>query len=135
LLEDGRFDSPCGITVNNKYSYICDLNNHRVQLLHKENGTFYYKLGTEALSSKLGGFAFPYSIFYHAFEEILYVGDQYSLQLFIKENNYECIQRIGDTESGSMSNQFCYICGICEIDDYLYLSDCNNYRIQILGRN
>jgi len=48
--KDGEFHYPYGLTVDNKYVYICDNENHRVQILTKEgilflpNGEMEYKV-------------------------------------------------------------------------------------------
>ena len=38
--KNGEFNDPAGLTVNEKYLYVCDWGNDRVQVLDKENGKF-----------------------------------------------------------------------------------------------
>jgi len=131
--KDGEFNNPCGFTLNNKYLYICDSMNHRVQILNKkENGKFITKWGNGTESTEVGSFSNPYSIFYHIEEEIFYVGDQNSIQLFTKDNF--CLQRIGDFTTGKEQFQFNYISGLCIVDERLFVCDSNNSIIQILSR-
>jgi len=126
--KSGSFDYPFGLTIHNKCLYICDCDNHRVQILYKESGQYVDEFGSGEGIEK-GELKEPSSIFYCKIEEIFYVGDLYSVQLFLKDKI--CIQRIGDVGSGNKMDQFNDICGICVIDDQLYLSDSNNKRIQI----
>jgi len=72
------------------------------------------------------------SIYYNLLEEIFYIGDRYSVQIFTKDGN--CQQRIGDQNSGNKMNQFNRIYGICVMNDQLYVSDYNNKRVQIFRR-
>jgi len=130
--KHGEFNYPYGITVNNTYVYVCDCYNHRIQILIKENGNFFHQWGKGQSSTKKGQFSYPGSIFYHILEEMFYIGDWYSVQLFTKENI--CIQRIGDTTTGNKMNQFNYGYGLSVCDDQLYVCDRNNKRIQIFRR-
>jgi len=125
----GEFDYPVGLTVDNKYIYICDCSNHRVQILTKENGIYYSKWGT---ANTKGQFINPYGIYNHLPEDIIYVGDASSVQLFSKDG--VCIQRLGEEFYGSKMKQFNWVNGICVMNDRLYVSDCDNRRIQIFKR-
>jgi len=120
----GEFDCPMGITVDDKYVYICDYFNNRVQILLKEKG-IYFSTWTEIVR--------PTSIYYHSSEDLLYVGSRINVQLFRKDG--VCIQRLGDKEVGHQMNQFMWVFGICIMDDRLYISDKNNKRIQIFKRD
>jgi len=123
--QDGEFQCPTGLTVNNKYVYICDYLNDRVQILTKENGIYVSKWGNEKESTKQGEFYNPHSIYNHVLEDLIYVGDQMSIQIFSKDG--VCIQRLGDKTS------FYSVLGICVMDDRLYVSDGSNNRIQIFN--
>jgi len=124
--ENGAFNYPLGLTVNNKYVYICDRNNHRVQILTKEDGIYFSKWGN---GTKQGQFEDPRSIYNCLSEDLIYVGDSCSVQIFRRDSI--CIQRLGDKESGTKMNQFNIVYGICVMYDRLYVSDWNNHRIQI----
>jgi len=125
--KEGEFDFPKGLTVDNRYVYICDWYNHRVQILTKDNGIYVSQLGNGKSSEQ---FEYPYSLYNHVSEEVIYVGDAPSVQLF---REGICIQRLGN-ECGNQMNQFDGILSICVVDDRLYLSDCYNARIQIFKR-
>jgi len=130
--KDGEFSDPMGLTVDNKYVYICDQLNDRVQILIKENGSYYSKWrgGTKSRAQQ---FIYPNSIFHHSLENLIYVGDDCSVQIFSKDG--VCIQRIGE-DKGNQMNQFRGVLGICVgEDDRLYVSDLINQRIQIFKRS
>jgi len=93
-LGHDSFYFPRGLTVDNKYCYICDCANFRVQILTKENGSYFSKWGNEIKGTEQGQFDHPHSIYNHLEEDIIYVGDNCSVQLFKK--NGVCIQRLGD---------------------------------------
>jgi len=80
-----------------------------------------------------GQFRYPKSIYLDDIEKIVYIGDQYSVQLFAP--NGQCLQRLGDNKAGKKMNQFCNVHGICKINEQLYVTDVNNKRIQIFRRN
>jgi len=131
--KEGEFDCPAGLTLDNKYVYVCDSANNRIQLLNKQNGKFYYQW------AKGNGhfFTSPRTIYYHLSEELFYIGDECSVQLYTKENDGSglCIQRLGDIEEGEKMNQFNRIYSISvSSDDRLYVCDYLNERIQVFRR-
>jgi len=125
----GQFNYPLGISLDNKNLYVCDAYNDRVQVLTKYGKyvTTWGKVGKE-----FGEFSRPLSIYYYGPEEIFYIGDSVSLQLFDK--NGKCKQRLGNQQSGSTMQQFNTIRGISILNNYLYVSDSDNCRIQIFRR-
>jgi len=82
-------------------------------------------------SSEFGYFSSPSCIYNDIEEEIFYVGDQSSLQLFLP--NGECLQRIGEKNSGEAMNEFDGVYGICKINNQLCVCDNGNDRIQIFN--
>jgi len=125
--KKGEFNDPSGLTVNKNYVYICDCNNHSIQSLTKEIGQFMIQWG----DSKESTIVYPRSIYLDDLSEILYIGDNYSVQLFSKDGI--CLQRLGD-RAGKNIDQFDEVSGICIIDELLYVSDYYNSRIQIFKR-
>jgi len=121
-FNQGEFCNPKGITVINECVYICDSSNHRIQILMKKNGNFDYQIGNGKEGKSMGKFYLPQTIYYHVEEDIIYIGDGYSVQLFTTENL--CIQRLG--------SKFWKVSGMCRIDDQLYVSDAKQ-RIQIFS--
>jgi len=120
--KPGFFNSPRGVTVDNNFLYVCDLQNHRVQILNLEKGNFVNQWGGVENESEIRGqFRAPWSIVYEKCDEIFYIGDSCSVQLFFK--NGECIQRLSELMGR--------ILGLCVMDDRLYVSDSDNKRILI----
>jgi len=130
--KQGEFHNPFGITVNNKYVYICDCFNHRVQVLNKRNGSFENQWGKGIEGCKNREFTFVKSIYNNKEEEIFYVGDDFSVQLFKKNGVW--IQRIGDQIKGTKMGQFNRVFGMCVVDEQLYVVDNCNNRVQIFRR-
>jgi len=115
-----------------KCIYICDCDNHRIQILTKDKGIFVMQWGSGEESTDQGQFSNPMSIYNNLGEEIFYVGDNWSVQLFEKDGN--CIQRLGQDISGNSMNQFHWITSLCVMDDRLYVCDHVNQRIQIFQK-
>jgi len=127
--KEGQYHDPRGLTVNNKYAYICDCENHRIQVILKENGTFINQWG-DSYSTDFGKFVFPYSIFLDLLDEIFIIGDSSCVQFFT--SNGLCLQRLGEALlPGNKLNQFDSIYGICTLDGCLFVSEYTNQRIQI----
>jgi len=115
------FNEPRGITFNNKYAYICDSSNHRCQILLVENGKFFKQWGEDEEYSRQ--FTYPHSIYYNLLEEIFYIGDWESVQLWRRKDGV-CIQTIRAHGVRSV--------GI--IDDRLYVLEKVDKRISIFKR-
>jgi len=117
--KSGEFSDPMGITMNRDNLYICDYSNHRIQAISKKDYSFYKQWGSYGKSE--GFLRLPYSICY--FNELLYVGDQYSVQVWTCEG--ECEQRI-DTRTR--------VWGVCVIGNRIYLSKIDEDSIQVFRR-
>jgi len=122
--EPGAFFLPLGLTVVQNILYICDRENHRIQLLTKDKGEFISLWGTKG--RQIGELSFPEVIFYEELENIFYVGDWFCVQLFLPRDNGEmqCIQRLGSHIT----------VGIFVMEDRLFVSDYGNKRILIYRR-
>jgi len=127
-----EFNIPLGITIVHQHIYICDSYNHRIQVLNKTNGKFYHQIGSGKPSIEVGQFRNPSCIYNDFLEDIIYVGDAASVQLFRK--NGVCIQRLGDGKSGPRIDQFNMIYAICIMDDRLFVSDDGNRRMNVFER-
>jgi len=129
----GEFNQPAGLTVDATSLYVCDSGNHYIQILSKNyNHTYYSKhsgvYGWGRYGTKDGEFNFPYSICISD-DENCYVGDYVSVQLFNKSGVF--LQRLGQDHIGWDEGIFNHVFSICVIDDLIYVSDYNNFRIQI----
>jgi len=125
----GEFNNPCGLTVNDNTLYICDSRNHRIETFFTQDDSFVREWGR--YGSEKGQFKLPYIIY--CCEDIVYVGDNLSVQLFTSEGLF--IQRIGNFEEGDEEGEFNDVCGVCVVNDKLYVSDHRNTRIQVFERN
>jgi len=127
--KPGEYHFPRGVTFDNKNLYICDYNNHRVQIVSKEKGSFILQWGKQTEGTKKGEFGYPWSIFYDELDREFYIGDTCSVQIFTLEG--QCNQRLGDEKTGRNLNQFYLVSCIWRDGNSLYVSEVNNKRIQI----
>jgi len=120
--KEAEFKDPAGVTVNKHYLYICDKNNHRLQILDKLNGTFIYqwKMGFRLIS-------FPRCIL--LIENLLYIGDDLGIQVFTKDI-IKCIQSFGGIK-GTNKGEFWRVTGFCFVEGKLVIVDSGNSRIQV----
>jgi len=116
---------PLGLTVDNKYIYICDKSNHRIQVLDKENGKHIYQWGHKG-DEKEGEFYYPTGVLLDS--ALIYVGDRYRVQVFTKEGVF--VQYIG---TGKKGEEFDKVRGFCIVRDRLYVADSNNHRVRVFN--
>jgi len=119
---EGEFNTPRGLTVDEKMLYVCDELNNRVQVLQKETGDFSHQWGGQG--SGEGQFTRPYSI--HLSECVMYVGDDMSVQLFTCDGIF--LQRLGQNKVGSSEGEFTSVFGLTVVCGQLYICD---HRIQV----
>jgi len=125
----GEFMDPLGLTINTDSLFICDYGNHRIQILGKNTGKYQRQWGGKQ-SKEIGKFSNPISIYRDIENEIYYVGDQFSIQLF--GQNGVCIQRFGEvTEIFTMKKGLNGVYGISIGNGELFVSDSNRDRIQV----
>ena len=124
ILNKFYIKGPEGITVYQSHLYVCDSNDHRVQVLEKKNGNFVHQWGGGE-SSKYGHFLQPMCIYYD--DAIFFVGDACSVQLFTEDGM--CLQRLGDEDD------FYQIRGLCVFNEQLYVIDWPRNRILIFHGN
>lgn len=135
--KEGQLNEPKGITVDTRDLYICDSNNHRIQVLKKDNGMYQRQWGKEGIEE--GQLYYPLSIYLsNSSNTIVYVGDWMSVQLFTTEG--VCLQRIGEIKRYG-GNTFSEVYGICvgresreSSGSRLYVCD-GNCRIQVFGNS
>jgi len=108
----------CYVRKNEKYLYICDQSNYRVQVLNKENGNFITKWND-------GRQCIYVSIL--LYENLLYIGHRSGIQIWTKKGEY--LQACGSFGGGK--EEFDWVSGICVVNDKLYMVDQKNDRIQV----
>jgi len=127
--KKGEFNQPLGLTLDNTSLYVCDHGNHYLQVLSKDNNNKYLarwgKFGTGE-----GEFNYPFAV-YLGEDEIFYIGDYFSVQLFNKGGVF--LQRLGQ-KLGWEEGSFNHVCGICVVNELLYVSDYDNFRVQIFRK-
>jgi len=117
--KPGEFREARGLTLDNTNLYVCDTWNHRVQVISKKDYTFSKQWGFYGRKPKQ--FIRPAGICY--WEDILYVGDIWSVQLFDCDGTF--LQRLGeDVEQCDCA------WGLCVVNDRLYVCDAAKFRIQ-----
>jgi len=89
--------------------------------LKKKTGTYQTEWGHQG--NHEGEFQYPRSIYFN--ENILYIGDKQSIQLF--DNKGLCLQRIEKFENKRISN----VTGICLLQGCLCVRDCESKRISV----
>jgi len=128
----GTFNYPREMAVNLNYLYICDRRNDRVQILKKETGLFIGQWGNPQNKKylKKKEFKFPDAIYYDELENLFYIGDDFSVQIWTADFGGQCIQRIGNQNM----KQFDLVSSICRINDHLYVNDFRTMQVQIFRR-
>jgi len=118
--KEGEFDSPEGLTVDEKYLYVCDTLNNRVQVIDKKNGLF-----IRQWKGGISSFVMPRSIL--LYDNFLYVGEHCRIQVFSKKGY--CLQLFGSQGDGE--GEFGGIIGLCIGNEKLFILDIENERIQV----
>jgi len=121
----GEFHIPYGLTVDTNTLYVCDFNNNRIQTFSKVDYSFCKQWGNKGTDK--GQFNGPYSISYY--QDILYIGDDYCLQLFTCDGI--CLQRIGGDRKETDKGYFNEVGGTCVVGDQLFVSDFG--RVQVFN--
>ena len=118
---------PYGIDVDEKFIYIGDWGNCRIQVFHLNNCTYSHQWGSKGSGD--WQFTFPREV--RVAEGLCYVGDRYGIQIFKKENGQFCY-RLGKNTTGSGEGEFNLVVGILIINGCLYVSDYKNNRLVVL---
>jgi len=126
--KQGKFNEPQGLTIDYRYLYICDENNHRIQVVNKANGVFIRQWGQYGIQDR-GEFCFPTGLL--LYNDLIYVGDRYRVQVFTREGEF--VHYIGTENAGQAKREgeFCSVTGFCVVKDRLYVADRDNHRIQV----
>jgi len=121
----GEFHDPRGLTLDRDFLFIWDSWNHRIQKITKKN--YFPSHSWGGRGKGITKFNKPTAI--HYYEDILYVGDLYCLQLFTCGGIF--LQKLGSQDGGVGEGKFRCVWGICVIQNLLYVSDRLNNRIQV----
>jgi len=116
------------ISLEGGIIYVCDMGNHQIVGFDKTNYSIIQRWGRKGTAN--GEFYCPFAI--ESYENILYIGDRCSVQLFDLDGQF--LQRIGGKRLGQEDGKFDGVRGIVIIKNYLYISDYWSDRIQIFLR-
>jgi len=114
---NGEFHVIYCIEIENKFLFITDKNNHRIQVLHLENYTYSHQWGSHGTEN--GQFNHPSEIRFYS--DLCYIGDHTCVQGFTKNGQFLC--RFGKTIAGDEINAFRNIKGMLIIGNRLYVSE------------
>jgi len=113
-----QFNNPKGLTTNKNYLYVCDSDNHRIQVLCKFTGKYMFTF-EKTLFPK---FEFP-EVIHLSFDEF-YIGSENSVQVFTKKGQFSrCIEA---------REKFFRVSSIWSLNDRLYIN--THERLHIFRR-
>ncbi|OXM85771.1 S-layer homology domain-containing protein [Paenibacillus rigui] len=131
----GEFNKPSGIEVGNDGNvYVADMSNHRIQKLDSATGVWSeWKKNGGGSGSGLGEFNEPYSVAVDNRGNV-YVADSMNnrIQKWNAAKNAWSEWTKSGGGSGSGLGEFREPLGVAVNDDYLYVAETSNHRIQIL---
>jgi len=125
---NGQFYRPFGISVDDTDIYVCDYNNHRIQVLNKHSGIYSHQWGKQGNVEE--HFSWPFCIYFN--ENIIYVGDSHGVQLFTCHGVF--LQKIGTSFWGDDLHSFKCAWGMICVNNTLYVCDWLNHRIQVFKK-
>jgi len=114
FLIDRQNTKPRGISADDKELYICDYRNDCVVILEKGTGKYKTEWGKKGYEE--GNFMEPTCIY--IYDNIYYVGDYFSIQLFTKKGH--CLQRLERIDNVNISGviSICILKGCLCISEY-----------------
>ena len=126
--SDGQFNMPYDISVDQQGNvYVADSENHRIQVFTVD-GVYLRQFGRKG--KKEGELNMPISVAVDSESYLVYVGEWENSRISVFSTNGEFIKCFG--EKGSDPGQFKDPFGLAvDKQGAVYVSDTNNYRIQI----
>ena len=125
--EDGQFHSPRGLVLNkNGLLYICDRDNHRIQVLQETH--FQFSFGKHG--KRPGMFNQPYDLTFNNTEDLLFITDSgnHRIQLFTPAGQF--VKEFGDL--ADIPGKLRYPTGICYTpDDHVLICSSNSHYMLI----
>lgn len=138
--DNSHFDNPRGIGLDGDDNiYVSDNNNHRIQIFDA-GGTYTATIGITGESGSDNNHLYHPRHFTIDSNNLLYVADMvnHRVQIFDVSNlqAISYVATIGVTgESGADNSHFNYPMGVAVDNDYIYVADSENYRVQIFDRS
>ena len=111
----GEFNDPCGVTLHDNQVYVCDTNNHRIQVFDL-NLNFVRSIGSHGKGR--GEFNEPYDVKLDTAGNI-YVADLKNSRVQVLDNSGHFIRTLGDERERKLG----YPSSLHIADKYVYISD------------
>ena len=113
--KEGEFDDPRGVTLHDNQVYVCDANNHRIQVFDL-NLNFVRSIGSRG--NGRGEFNTPYDVKFDTAGNI-YVADSFNSRVQVLDNSGHFIRTLGDERE----RKLVLPSGLHVADKYVYISD------------
>ncbi len=127
----GEFARSIGICLDDEeHLYVCDANNHRVQVFDK-SGKFLTSFGSEG--DKEGELYYPYGIKFDPELKVIIVAEYGNSRLSFFSKTGKFLGHFGGR--GILPGQFLGIWDIAIGNKYYYVPDYNNHRLAIIDKN
>ena len=124
--ENGKFNSPCGLINKSDRLYVCDKNNHRIQVLQESH--FLFSFGKNGKHP--GMFNEPHNLAFNNSEDLLFIADSgnHRIQLFTPSGQF--LKVFGDLTK--IPGKLCFPTGICYTpDDHVLICSSNSHCMLI----
>lgn len=129
---EGQFDYPSSVFVDtqSRLLYVCDTNNHRIQIFHADEGTFIRAIGVQGTAA--GELKYPRGIYVDVSTSSLFVVDSGNdrLQVFNVNTGKVILQYSSEHVGHGQFDNPTYICADARRKS-LYISDTDNDKIQV----
>ena len=121
--KEGEFDDPLGVTIHSNQVYVCDTDNHRIQVFDLDLN-FIGSIGSRG--SGRGEFDRPFDV---AFDSTgnMYVVEYSNNRVQVMDSSGQFIRMFGQEGEGKLSNPT----DLHIADKYVYVSDYSNHRIAV----
>ena len=121
--KEGEFDEPRGLALHNNQVYVCDRNNHRIQVFDLDLN-FIQSIGS--CGNGRGEFDRPFDVKFHT-DGYMYVTEYDNKRVQVLNRSGHFI-RVFDEEG---KGKLCGPSGLYIVDKYVYVSDYSDNRIVV----
>ena len=121
--EKGEFDDPRGVTIRSNQVYVCDLDNHRIQVFDLDLN-FIGSIGSRGRGR--GELVSPFDIAFNT-DGNMYVVEYGNNRVQVMDSSGQFIRMFGQEGEGKL----CHPTALHIADKYVYVSDWSSYRIAV----
>ena len=118
--KEGEFDDPCGLTLRDNLVYVCDRNNHRIQVFDLDLN---FVRSISSRGSGRGEFDAPFDVKFDTAGN-MYVADGGNGRVQVMDSSGRFIQEFGRGKLSTLS-------GLLIADKYVYVSDIGGHCIVV----